>query len=155
MKTIGLRFQAPLLSRSNLIFNHLLLLTLLIQGCCPSRLLLEPSHFFTIVEQMPQYKGGTTQLMMDFNREFSFQGSDNEGMPSTLAFQFVITRCGKINRVKIMGKNEDSYTSFEKKGVSVLKKLQNWSPGIHHGKKVNVIMSMPIHIEIGRPKSPS
>ena len=96
---------------------------------------------------MPQYNGGTQQLLHDFNQSFTVKHKDVSDS-STLVFQFVVTKCGNLAMVSILGKEESSYSEYEKEAISVFKGLNNWNPGIHQGKKVDVMMKLPIHVDI-------
>ena len=102
---------------------------------------------YTIVEQMPKYKGGMSQLMADFFRQFSYLPENKEEAQTTLDIEFIVTKTGRITDVGIAGKTPDTYTAFEEQGLAVFRKLQNWEPGRHLSSPVNVQMRIPFHID--------
>ena len=102
-------------------------------------------HIF--VEQMPNYKGGNAALLSDFDKYFHYSFQANEKMQTKLNFQFVIDTEGHLIGARIRDKEPDTLTNFEKAGLEALTLLQNWEPGKHDGKKVNVILAMPINVD--------
>ncbi len=104
-------------------------------------------YVYTTVEQMPSYKGSNSAFMNDFISHFNYAPEQNENIQTTLRVQFVINTKGQLIGARIYNKGLNKLTNFEKAGLKALEQMQDWTPGIHNNKKVNVLLTIPIHID--------
>lgn len=104
-------------------------------------------YAYTTVEQMPSYKGSNSAFMNDFISLFNYAPEQNENIQTTLRVQFVINTKGQLIGARIYNKGLNMLTNFEKAGLKALGQMQDWTPGIHNNKKVNVLLTIPIHID--------
>lgn len=104
-------------------------------------------YVYTTVEQMPSYKGSNSAFMNDFISHFNYAPKQNENIQTTLRVQFVINTKGQLIGARIYNKGLNKLTNFEKAGLKALEQIQDWTPGIHNNKKVNVLLTIPIHID--------
>lgn len=98
---------------------------------------------YLFVEEMPQYvsQHGLQQDVMSLMTEYAPpEPYPDDNIPGTLNLGYIVNSDGKVSDVRIYGKELKNYTHFEKYVVNVYLGLQNWKPGKHLGKKVNVLM---------------
>ena len=55
-------------------------------------------------------------------------------MTTFIAIEYVVDKSGKVSGVRIVGKENDELTSFEKAAVAAFSQLNNWRPGSRCGK---------------------
>lgn len=128
---------------------------LIINSCSFSRIqadglyydALTDKYVYHYVEKMPEYKNGKVDFSQDFIKLFNtnnFQGSEKQ---TVLKIQFVIDSQGSLIGQRIYNKNLNELSCIEKSALLVVSELQDWSPGKHHDKNVNVLISVIINID--------
>lgn|GEM_PF-1731721 len=122
---------------------------------------LTQKEVYVVVEKMPLYKGSgptfqthnweesVSAFLADFSKRFTLDDSSNaEPLQTRLEVQFVIDKEGHLIGARIPCKKEgDKLSAFEKSGLKTINSMQNWQPGIHEDKAVNVILRIVIHID--------
>ncbi len=97
---------------------------------------------FLIVEQMPDFPGGTEELMKYLRNKINYpQMARETGIQGTVIVQFVVNKDGKISGVKVLrgiGGNCDE------EAVRVVKGMPAWKPGKQNGVAVPVYFQLPI-----------
>jgi hypothetical protein len=102
-------------------------------------------NVYSFVQEMPIYKNGTNDFLKDFAKAFHYNGTETQTL---VKIQFVIDKKGRLTGARIYGKPKDDMVSpFEKAVLSAVSLLQNWTPGRHMKKNVNVIITQTIHID--------
>lgn len=161
MVTIGMVIgQATRYSKNNR-FRDIIILSLLIFcliSCNSSRnAVLQQyttydrlSNLYVLVftDKMPRYNGGYASFISEFNKNFHYNKVNNKNLQTKIKFQFVINKKGKLVGARIYNKGDKDLTDFEKAGLDALTKIQNWSPGKFQNKKVNVLLTLTIHIDL-------
>lgn len=169
MKTIGSISQELLF---NINKTHLLIVVMLC--VCSGNLIkgqqksdyfyydsLTQKEVYVVVEKMPVYKGGDpafqtrsrkeniSAFLADFSKRFTLdESADTEPLQTKLKVQFVIDNEGHLIGARIPYKKEkDKLSAFERSGLKTINSMQDWQPGIHEGKAVNVILTTVIHID--------
>lgn len=99
-----------------------------------------------VAENMPRYEPAH-KLPYDWLRLLSNYSYDKKDVRTFLSVEFVVEKNGNVSGVRIVGKENEVLTSFEKAAVAAFSQLKNWRPGSHCGKKVNVLMRVPINID--------
>ncbi len=96
-----------------------------------------------IVEQPPEYEGGTGQFYRDLSQNLKFPKLDSTYYLNKRYFiSFVIDTSGAIQNfcatVKMNELTDDE----------ILENINKWTPGIHRGRKVPVRMMLPVTIRM-------
>lgn len=102
----------------------------------------EENKVFDIVEQDPQFPGGTGELMkwIKANLVYPVVAQEN-GIQGRVTVGFVVEKDGSITDVKI-DKGVDP--ALDKEAMRVVKAMPNWIPGQQNGQKVRVRYRVPI-----------
>ena len=102
----------------------------------------EEEKVFDMVEQMPQFPGGQTELMKWIGEHLKYPTIAQEnGVQGRVTCQFVVGKDGKVRDVTVL-KTLDPYC--DKEAVRVIMAMPNWIPGKQNGKAVAVKYTVPI-----------
>lgn len=97
---------------------------------------------FDMVEQMPQFPGGTTELMKYIAEHLNYPIMAQEnGVQGRTVCQFVVGKDGQVRDVKVL-KALDPYC--DKEAVRVILSMPRWIPGKQNGEAVAVKYTVPI-----------
>ncbi|MBQ8501518.1 MAG: energy transducer TonB [Bacteroides sp.] len=97
---------------------------------------------FDMVEQMPQFPGGVSELMKYIaeNMKYPVMAAEN-GIQGRVTCQFVVGKDGQVRDVKVL-KTLDPYC--DKEAVRVIQSMPRWIPGKQNGQAVAVKYTVPI-----------
>lgn len=96
---------------------------------------------FRIVQNMPKFKEG--DLMTYIQNHLVYPRDAVElGVDGKVFVEFVVSASGKVKNVKVI-KSQDELLNAS--SVDVIKNLPDFEPGSQNGRKVNVIMTIPIN----------
>jgi periplasmic protein TonB len=98
---------------------------------------------YETVEVKPQYDGGYIAFVKYIAANFVLP--EVESLSGAVKVTFVIDTNGKIDNIKVI---QDLGEGTGEEAVRVLKTCPNWTPGEQEGKKVKVLMNMPINLKI-------
>lgn len=103
---------------------------------------------FTIVERMPEYKGGDQELMKYLATNIKVPTTENDDdLQFKIFATFVIDTVGKVRNPCILRpKYADRLTSLEAEVLSVIENMPDWNPGMMNEIKVPVRCTVPINI---------
>ena len=102
----------------------------------------EEEKVFDMVEQMPQFPGGQTELMKWIGEHLKYPTIAQEnGVQGRVTCQFVVGKDGKVRDVTVL-KTLDPYC--DKEAIRVIMAMPNWIPGKQNGKAVAVKYTVPI-----------
>lgn len=103
---------------------------------------------FTVVEQMPQFPGGQTALMkyLADNLRYPIRAQEN-GIQGIVHVQFAVDEEGRIPFAKVM-KSVDK--DLDAEALRVVKSMPQWIPGMQRGRKVKVLMNLPVAFRLKR-----
>ena len=103
---------------------------------------------FTVVEQMPQFPGGETALMkyLADNLRYPIRAQEN-GIQGIVHVQFAVDEEGRIPFAKVM-KSVDK--DLDAEALRVVKSMPQWIPGMQRGRKVKVLMNLPVVFRLKR-----
>jgi TonB family protein len=101
---------------------------------------------FEIVEQMPEYPGGTKALEDYLKRSIRYpQKAAKNKVQGRVIVELVIDKEGNVVNPRIFrGVNPE----LDKEALRVVKAMPKWTPGIQHGKKVFVKYTIPISFRL-------
>lgn len=102
----------------------------------------EPEKVFDMVEQMPTFPGGQSELMSYLGKNIKYPTIAQEnGTQGRVIIQFVVERDGSISDVHV-ARGVDPY--LDKEAVRVVKSMPKWIPGKQNGKAVRVKFTVPV-----------
>lgn len=97
---------------------------------------------FDMVEQMPQFPGGTAELMKFIGENLKYPTIAQEnGIQGRAVCQFVVGKDGKVRDAKVV-KGLDPHC--DKEALRVILALPRWIPGKQNGRPVSVKFTVPI-----------
>jgi len=99
-------------------------------------------EIFVVVEQQPEFPGGTTALMkfLSDNIKYPVIAQEN-GIQGRVIMNFVVERDGSISDVQVV-RGQDP--SLDKEAERVIKTMPKWKPGQQRGKPVRVRFTLPV-----------
>lgn len=106
----------------------------------------DEAQVFVIVENMPEFPGGTLELRKYINQHVVYPEIAKEnGIQGRVFVQFVVNKKGEVEQVKIVRGVDPS---LDKESLRVIKNLPKWKPGEQRGKKVRVSFTVPINFQL-------
>ena len=109
----------------------------------------EDTTVYVVVEKMPYYEAGQTafyKIISDSITYDCFRFNKEESISSKVYIEFILTKNGDIKDIKAVH-NKSVNECFTKEMETILNKCGPWIPGEQNGKKVNVLMMIPVIIE--------
>ncbi|MBS2213894.1 TonB family protein [Carboxylicivirga mesophila] len=101
----------------------------------------EATYF--IVDNNPEYPGGEAQLMAFIASEVKYPEKAKAQKISGMVFiSFVVTKEGKVTDTTVA---RGVHPLLDSEALRVINLLDNWKPGSHKGKPVNVAYTVPIN----------
>ena len=102
----------------------------------------EPEKPFDVVEQMPEFPGGTPELMkfISTNVKYPAEALKN-GVQGRVLVQFIVEKDGSISEVEVCKKVNEH---LDAEAVRVVNAMPKWTPGKQKGKPVRVKFTLPI-----------
>ncbi len=104
----------------------------------------EPSEeqIFFVVEDMPEFPGGTAALLRYIARNVNYPVICQEnGIQGTVSVRFVINEKGEVTNVQAYRAPDPN---LEREAMRVVKSLPNWKPGKQRGRPVKVSFTVPV-----------
>lgn len=99
---------------------------------------------YTIVEQMPSFKGGDAAMIKFIQKNVKYPQAEKEaGISGTCYVTFIVEKNGKLGEIKIL-RGVSGGPGLDKEALRVVKKMPKWKPGKQNGKKVRVQYNLPI-----------
>jgi hypothetical protein len=102
----------------------------------------------SFTDKMPSYRGGYTTFLHDFSTNFQYSNQIDNNIQTNIVVQYVINKKGRLVGARIFNKEDKDLSCFDKAVLEALEKVQNWTPGEYHHKKVNVIIKQTIQIDM-------
>lgn len=106
----------------------------------------EPEEVFMVVEDQPEFPGGTAALMEFLRKNIKYPSICRENnIQGRVLVTFVVNKDGSIVEVEIAkGVNP----SLDKEAVRVISQMPKWKPGYQRGKPVRVKYSVPVNFRL-------
>ena len=99
-------------------------------------------EIFQVVEAMPEFPGGTAELMKWLQKNIKYPSiSQENGVQGRVIVQFVVNRDGSIVDPVVL-RSVDPY--LDKEARRVVSAMPKWKPGEQRGKTVRVKFTLPI-----------
>ncbi len=103
---------------------------------------------YSLMDKMPEYRGGTDQLMADIKRTIRYPRSAvMNGAEGTVYVSFIVTQTGDVQDVGVIkGFNEEC----DMEAMRVASFLDGWQPGLLGGRPVNTRFVLPFKFTLPR-----
>ena len=99
-------------------------------------------EIYVAVENMPEFPGGTAQLMKYLSSRIKYPTISQEmGTSGKVIVQFVVDKDGSITSPEVV-RGVDPY--LDKEALRVISTMPKWKPGEQNGKKVRVKFTVPV-----------
>ena len=107
---------------------------------------LDPNKVFDVVEQMPQFPGGTGKLFeyLAKNVRYPKEAEDICAQGRVIA-TFVVEKDGSVSNAKVV-RSIDPVLDAE--ALRVINGMPNWNPGMQNGEPVRVKYTVPISFRL-------
>jgi TonB family protein len=121
--------------------------------CFSSSLIAQESggtEVYTIVEQMPEFPGGSA-AMMDFlkkNIKYPSEAREN-GVGGKSFIKFVVNEQGQIENVVTI--KSAGLAMLDEEAIRVVRSMPLWAPGKQQGRNVKVFYNLPISFAMNEP----
>ena len=101
---------------------------------------------FFIVEQMPEYPGGMSELMKYVARNIKYPADAlREKKQGRVIVQFIVGKDGYTSDFKVM---KSVSPSIDAEAIRVLANMPKWTPGMQRGKTVAVKYTVPVTFKL-------
>lgn len=110
----------------------------------------EPAQpeIFTVVEEMPEFPGGTAEMVKFIQKNLQYPTMAREaGLSGKCFLKFVVNGTGTISNVEVL-KGVPGCPDCDKEAIRVVKAMPGWKPGKQNGRPVNVFFNLPINFKI-------
>ncbi len=105
-----------------------------------------PQEVFVVVEEMPSFPGGDTELFRFIYDNIKYPELAKENnIQGKVILRFCVTYKGKVDQVSVVRGVDPS---LDEEAIRVIKMLPLWKPGKQGGKPVNVWYSVPISFQL-------
>lgn len=94
---------------------------------------------FVVVDEQPQFKGGTKALMQYLNKNLVYPKDNKQN--GTVIIQFVIKKDGSVANAKVL---RSLNKKCDEAALKVIMEMPKWIPGKQDGKPVDVKFTIPV-----------
>lgn len=106
----------------------------------------EEAPIFTVVESMPEFKGGMPELYKYLGNNIKYPVMAKEsGIQGKVYVTFVVERDGSITDVRVL---RGIGGGCDEEAVRVVQDMPNWTPGKQRGKPVRVQYNLPVRFTL-------
>jgi TonB family protein len=101
---------------------------------------------------LPVYPGGNKALkeFLDKNLHYPLEAK-NAGISGTVQVTFLVDNEGRVQNIKV---KHGISLECDAEAIRVTALLTGWTPGIRQGKKVGILVSMPVEFQSGKKIQP-
>ena len=101
---------------------------------------------FDVVEQMPQFPGGTTAMMEYLSKSVRYpEEAHKNGIQGRVIITFVVESDGSITEAHIV---RSVNPLLDAEALRVVNAMPNWTPGMQNGEPVRVKYTLPITFKL-------
>jgi protein TonB len=106
----------------------------------------EEQVIFEVVENMPEFPGGMSELMQYFSKNIKYPTIAQEnGTQGRVIVQFVVNRDGSIVDPVVV-RSVDPY--LDREALRVIMAMPKWKAGMQRGKSVRVKFTVPVQFRL-------
>jgi len=104
------------------------------------------NEIFMVVEEMPEFPGGTSELMSYLSKSIKYPVVAQEnGIQGRVTVAFVVNKDGTIVDAEVV-RGIDA--SLDKEALRVINAMPKWKPGKQRGKPVRVKYTLPVNFRL-------
>ena len=101
---------------------------------------------FTVVEHMPEFKGGEKKLFKYLKKKIKYPKEAREkGITGRVYVMFVIDKTGAVKDARVI---RGVSPELDEVALNAVKEMPKWKPGTQNGKFVNVQFNLPINFSL-------
>lgn len=105
----------------------------------------EPDHY-TIVEDMPEYPGGTKALLDWVVSQVQYpEEALKKKLEGVSYISYIVEVDGTVSNVKVV---RGSHEILDKEAVRVVSLIEGYEPGMQRGKPVRVSYTLPVRFKL-------
>lgn len=104
----------------------------------------EQNKIFEVVEQQPQFPGGSVNGWLADHIKYPVVAAEN-GISGRVVVQFVVERDGSVSQVKVVRGVDPS---LDKEAARVVNGMPKWIPGKQNGQAVRVRFTLPVQFRL-------
>lgn len=105
-----------------------------------------PAEVFVVVEEMPSFPGGDTELFKFIYENIKYpEVAKENNIQGKVILRFCVTYKGTVDQVSVVRGVDPT---LDDEAIRVIKMLPLWKPGKQGGKPVNVWYSVPISFQL-------
>lgn len=106
----------------------------------------EKEQVFTECEDMPEFKGGTSELFKFLSKNIKYpEEAQKQGIEGRVILSFIVEADGSIDEVKVL-KSVNKYLDAE--AIRVVSSMPSWKPGKQRDKGVRVLFNLPVNFKL-------
>lgn len=106
----------------------------------------EPDEIFMVVEDQPEFPGGTAALMEYLRNNIKYPAICRENnIQGKVIVTFVVNKDGAITDPEVV---KSVNPSLDKEALRVISQMPNWKPGTQRGKPVRVKFNVPVSFQL-------
>lgn len=105
---------------------------------------------FVVVEEMPQFPGGQSELMGYIGKNVKYpQKAIEKKISGRVVVSFVVGKDGTLRDFKVV---RAVHPELDAEALRVIKSMPKWNPGRQRGKNVAVKYTIPVNFSLSHPK---
>lgn len=106
----------------------------------------EPDEVFMVVEDQPEFPGGTAALLEYLRKNIKYPAICRENnIQGRVLVTFIVNKDGAIVEPEIV---KSVNPSLDKEALRVISQMPNWKPGYQRGKPVRVKFTVPVNFQL-------
>ena len=106
----------------------------------------EPDEVFMVVEDQPEFPGGTAALLEYLRKNIKYPAICRENnIQGKVIVTFVVNKDGSIVDIEVI---KSVNPSLDKEAIRVISQMPKWKPGSQRGKPVRVKYSVPVNFRL-------
>lgn len=103
-------------------------------------------YVYNIVERMPEFPGGTSQLMSFIQKNLRYPvDAVKDRIQGRVILTFTVEKDGRLTDIKVA---KSVSPSLDKEALRMVKSMPRWIPGMQDGKKVRAKYTLPISFKL-------
>ena len=107
---------------------------------------LNDEKIYSVVEQMPQFPGGESELLNYISKQLNYPGiARRNGIQGKVICRFIITRTGRIEKPEVVRSLDPA---CDKEALRVLRSMPVFIPGKQNGVNVSVWYTLPVDFRL-------
>jgi len=105
------------------------------------------------VEQMPQFPGGTKELMTFLSENVRYpETAHKAGVQGRVIANFIVEKDGSITEAKIV---KSVSPELDAEALRVINSMPKWIPGMQNGEAVRVKYTIPVTFQLQSSEKPA